>query len=217
MLDKFLDMSKGVQNTVLFIFFFIGFLIAFNYGLVLSLIPLLFYTYLNFKIKGKAGIIESIMMIGMLFVIYSLIFSLGDKYRFSYWERILIVFAWIGMIPTFIFLKLGGQAYLDKETIPDDLKEKVNTIEVFSTSDIGKQYKPLKLIQSSGITPEEGLFKLKEQALSLDADAIVNLNMSMGQNTSGRIKADTFITPGGGGDISTENTFYYIGDAVKLI
>jgi len=96
-------------------------------------------------------------------------------------------------------------------------RDEFEKIELYTIDNIGKKYEALGMVESSEVNKEYGRLALQVQAFRLGADAIVNIVSSVGSNTEGNIRADTILSPGGGGNIRTSTMYYYEGTAVKYV
>jgi len=155
----------------------------------------------------------------LLFVIYLMYTSVTKELGFL-------------MIPVFFLMLIGKFFIYRHDTMPakeakkvfknmrkmiEKDRDKFEKIELYTIDNIGKKYEALGMVESSEVNKEDGRLALQVQAFRLGADAIVNIVSSVGSNTEGNIRADTILSPGGGGSIRTSAMYYYEGTAVKYI
>lgn len=102
------------------------------------------------------------------------------------------------------------------------LSPKKNTYEldnlnlpVFTTENIGRNYIALGMVKSSSDNEAKGLNDLLRQAISMNAEAIVGMNMNISNDVSGNVSSG-FSGKHTRGRTTTKTTYHYTGTAVKF-
>jgi len=108
-------------------------------------------------------------------------------------------------------------AYKKIRDIIEKNRDELEKIELYTIDNIGREYKALGMVESTEASKDDGKIALQLQAFRLEADAIVNIVSSTTATTQGDIKADTILSPGGGGNIRTSVMYHYEGTAIKYI
>lgn len=90
------------------------------------------------------------------------------------------------------------------------------TLPIFTTENIGRNYTALGMVKSSSVDEASGMKELQSQAIAMNADAIVAMQMNISNDTTGKVRTGAFSRGYVRGDTSTKTTYHYMGTAVKF-
>lgn len=126
----------------------------------------------------------------------------------------LVPFVVFGIIIYVLFITIRG--FFRKLTYKvEDITNSIQ-LPVFTTENIGRNYIALGMVQSSSVDEASGLKELKRQAIAMNADAIVGMNMNISNNVSGKVSSSLFSGKHTSGRTTTKTTYHYTGTAVKF-
>ncbi|ATB70297.1 hypothetical protein SJPD1_2199 [Sulfurospirillum diekertiae] len=140
------------------------------------------------------------MIINTLIVLVGAYAVLG---YFSLLDHIGIFFQiLIGLILTAITFFVSNE--IDAANTKARRKELTKKIPLFNTSDIGRSYIALGMVEGAAHYQDDAVVKCLEQALEMDAHAIVNFQLATTTSVYGNAK-----------NIDSRNAYFYTGTAVK--
>jgi len=102
------------------------------------------------------------------------------------------------------------------ERTPEELA-KINNVQLFNISDIGKVYEVLGMIEAQDTDKTKAKEKLQEEAYVLGANAVINVSTNIDNNVTGTVGSVVTMPRIVEGKTSTATTYHYEGTAVKLI
>jgi len=247
MTTYFLKLNDIIKKLILFVLFVFGIYLLFHNYVQISDISYASYfgalsvfgllTYLVSKVATRYEVSGVLMIISFAFIFYGFMYDdnqYSDSYS-SFINFIKVTTIFFAYLLVFLFFIIHKFEWYPKFIFGEPLKEKMNLsykkmrdiveknrdaleqIEVFTISNIGKKYKALSMVESTEADKDDALIALRLQASRLEADAIVNIVSSSTISTHGNIKADTILSPGGGGSINTSIMHHYEGTAVKYL
>lgn len=128
-------------------------------------------------------------------------------------ENPLISIIAVGLFFYVIFLLIRGffRALTRKPEEPE-----MAQIPVFTTENIGRNYTALGMVKSSSTDETGGMKELERQAIAMNADAIVAMQMNISNDTSGKVSTGAFSRGYVHGKTSTKTTYHFMGTAVKF-
>lgn len=126
-----------------------------------------------------------------------------------------VIIGWIviGIIIYVIFLIIRGLVRTSTRK-PEEVA--TNQLPVFTTENIGKTCTALGMVKSSSMNEVKGMKELQNQAIAMNADAIVAMQMNISNDTSGKVSSDSFSGKHTRGSTSTKTTYHFMGTAVKF-
>jgi uncharacterized protein YbjQ (UPF0145 family) len=143
----------------------------------------------------------------------------------------------ISHVPAHIFTQVGNNAFLallalvivvtflfnhpiyKKKKVPMDKETllKIKNIKLFNISDIGYEYKAFSMVESMDGDREIAKMKLKEKALRLGADAVINVMTNIDNKSTTTIGSVPGMPRVVSGKTTHDTTYCYEGTAVKLL
>ena len=128
-----------------------------------------------------------------------------------------VIFALFALVVISTFLYNHPIHKKEKKLIDKDTLEKIKNIKLFNISDIGYEYKAFSMIESMDGDREIAKLKLKEKALRLGADAVINVTTNIDNKSTTTIGSVPGMPRLVSGKTTHDTIYCYEGTAVKLL
>ncbi len=126
----------------------------------------------------------------------------------------LVPFVVLGIIIYVLYITIRGifrKLTYKSDNIPSNIQ-----LPIFTTENIGKNYLALGMVKSTSHNEAQGMIDLQRQAIAMNADAIVGIQMNISNNVSGNVSSSLFSGKHTSGKTTTATTYHYTGTAVKF-